>query len=187
LLHLVTLRRITSVAALKGVALLLPVSRASASARGTHRGTLNSEVESTTDSVAFKGLLLRVIEKLLRRCIVFVIVTERNKAGIWNRSIYMYTANGLSSSVSDQFLYQAAAFEREERNAINRLSMVPRIAGVRFNRMINGTLMVPLGWMEGQNAGMLVKKHLRLARASMRSNAVDLNRTRCRMINSIEK
>jgi len=70
----------------------------------------------------------------------------------------MYTTNGLSSSVSDQFLYQAAAFEREERNAINRLSMVPRIAGVRFNRMINGTLMVPLGWMEEQNAGMFVKK-----------------------------
>jgi hypothetical protein len=129
-------------------------------------------------------LLLRVIEKLLRRCIVFVIVTERPEYGTVR---YTRPTDGLSSSISDRFLYQAVAFEREERNAINRLSMVPRIAGIRFNRMINGTLIVPLGWMERQNAGMFVKKHQQLARASIRSNVVNLDRARCRMINSVEK
>lgn len=34
--------------------------------------------------------------------------------------------------VSDRFLYQSAALEREERDTINRLSMAPQIAGVPF-------------------------------------------------------
>jgi len=38
-----------------------------------------------------------------------------------------YPSSSLSSSVSDRFLYQTAAFGKEERGAINRLSMASRL------------------------------------------------------------